>query len=125
MNVNHKNNLALIALSALLNTGDIQASQELTLFPERSFSALLAKFGAFDNQHVSVKGFLYATEDANVHILASQPNLKSCCREKHPTIEVHGTVPAASAYTPVRVSGVLSILEDKLVLDCLPAGKED
>lgn len=44
---------------------------------ESATNHLIKKLSSFHNQEIQIRGFLYQTEDQ--WILASKPNLKSCC----------------------------------------------
>lgn len=64
------------------------------------------------DEHVQIRGFLYETHDKKL-ILASTPNLKSCCIGKLDSqIHVFGLTETPSQKTAITLEGKLSISND-------------
>ncbi|MBA3238628.1 MAG: hypothetical protein H0T62_09835 [Parachlamydiaceae bacterium] len=67
---------------------------------------------AYDNQNVIIRGFLYSTGNDG-WILASEPNLKSCCvgasEKRGLQLSVKGSLPEESPRSALLVQGTLKI----------------
>lgn len=71
---------------------------------------------AYESQQVTIRGFLYLADDA--WILASEPNLKSCCvgasNKRGLQLVVQGSLPKESATTALLVQGNFKITPGSL-----------
>lgn len=96
---------AVSMVSAILGISMNQPSHPLTL------DRLASDGPALEHQQVHVRGFLYRLDD-DTWILASQPNLKSCCVSKQPLdqrLHVRGKLEKEHPQKVVELEGTLKI----------------
>lgn len=72
----------------LLMTGILPSTVEAEAL-HIPFYAIEKRAPELQRQVIRIRGFLYCAEDGRV-LLASVPNIKSCCLSKTPTIELIG-----------------------------------
>lgn len=100
--------LSKLACAALLQFSLLGASVQLT--------DLTASPQMYENQTVTIRGFLYRDEQGHL-LLADQPHLKSCCIHKTAHLKIEAEEPAhLNPSVVAEVTGTLTRKENFFVL---------
>lgn len=95
-----------------LSLGNLCQDADACDLTEKGIESLQARYANWNNSRVTIRGFLYQSQEGR-WILASSPNLKTCCvghaSKAIKQVTVHGGTLAASPDRVIALSGTFIV----------------